>query len=54
MIRNIIFDMGGVLIRFSPFELAEREGVLPEERDRFVRELFCNKEWISIDRGTMD
>lgn len=53
MIRTIVFDMGDVLIRFSPVALAEREGVIPEELDLFVREVFCGKEWISLDRGTM-
>ena len=51
MIKNIIFDMGNVLIDFDPeVPLKEfcREG---EERDTVRRELFESDEWWMADRG---
>ena len=33
MIRNIVFDMGNVVIRFDPFHFLDRAGVSdPEDR----------------------
>lgn len=54
MIRKIIFDMGQVLIRFSPRDIAERENVPREQIELFLREVFGNQEWIALDRGTMN
>ena len=51
MIQNIVFDMGNV--RFAPREMAVREGVPEEWVDSFVREVFGNMEWISMDRGVL-
>lgn len=51
MIRNIIFDMGQVLICWYP-ELLIRELSLPESDQALVmREVFRSVEWIQLDRG---
>ena len=53
MIRNVIFDMGGVLIEWNPARLAARLE-LPEEDARLLRrEVFSSPEWVSLDRGTL-
>ena len=53
MIRNVIFDMGGVLIAWDPARLAARLE-LPEEDCRLLRrEVFSSTEWVSLDRGTL-
>lgn len=53
MIRNIVFDMGNVLIHWRPQLFAERLGVPEEDRPLLLRELFGSVEWIQMDRGTL-
>ena len=53
MIRNIVFDMGHVLIYFSPDVFIERLGVQEEDRPLLMREVFRDKEWVQLDRGTL-
>ncbi len=53
MIRNIIFDMGGVLIAWDPARMVARLE-LPEEDGLLLRrEVFGSVEWVSLDRGTL-
>ena len=51
MISNIIFDMGGVLIRWNPKKMLENANLSPEEMAILDRELFHGVEWIQMDRG---
>ena len=51
MIRNIVFDMGQVLIRWRPEEMLERFDLSQEEKTMLLQELFCSPEWIAQDRG---
>lgn len=53
MIRNIVFDMGQVLIYFRPDIFAERLGVRQEDRPGLLREVFNSVEWVRLDRGTI-
>ena len=54
MIRNIVFDMGNVLIRFDPELFIDREGVTdPDDRKLILDELFNSVEWAQMDRGTL-
>lgn len=53
MIRNIIFDMGHVLIYFSPETFIKRLGVSEEDSRLLYREVFRDKEWVQLDRGTL-
>lgn len=53
-IRNIIFDMGNVLIRFDRAYFMERLGVAPEDRELLNREVFVSLEWAQMDRGCLD
>ena len=54
MIRNIVFDMGNVLLRFDPKLFMERVGVEEPEDQRLIqKELFRSLEWVQMDRGTM-
>lgn len=52
MIRNIIFDMGQVLIYFRPDIFIERLEVPQEDRPLLLREVFNSVEWIQLDHGT--
>ena len=49
MIRNIVFDMGNVLIRFDPEEFISRAGITDPADRRIVREeLFASVEWAQM------
>lgn len=54
MIRNIIFDMGQILIRFDRDVFLDRYAAdcTPEERTLLLREVYLSAEWIMQDRGT--
>lgn len=54
MIRNIVFDMGNVLIHFNPEMFMDREGVTdPDERRLIRNELFQSVEWAQMDSGIL-
>ena len=55
MIKNIIFDMGSVLIRFDRERFLDRHAgdCTPEERTLLLREIYLSREWIMQDRGTL-
>lgn len=53
MIKNIVFDMGGVLIRFDRNLFMERFGVNEEDKKLLMREVFLAPEWVMMDRGTL-
>ena len=54
MIRNIVFDMGRVIIRFDPETFMDRAGVRdPEDRKLIRNELFRSVEWAQMDEGTL-
>lgn len=54
MIRNIVFDMGQVLIYFYPDMFLRRLGVPEEDWPLLEREMFRSVEWAQTDRGTLD
>lgn len=53
MIRNIVFDMGQVLIRWTPKTLISCLDVKPEDVPTLEREVFVSEEWVCLDRGSM-
>ena len=53
MIRNIVFDMGQVLLRFLPDLFIERLGVEGEDKKLLNREVFRSLEWARMDRGSL-
>ena len=53
MIKNIVFDMGGVLIRWKPAEILSQYGLSPEEAEILNRELFRSVAWMQQDRGIL-
>ena len=51
-IKNIVFDLGRVLIKFEPKEYTEQN--IPEEkREAFYNGVFGSDEWQMLDRGTL-
>ena len=53
MIRNVLFDMGNVLIRFDREYFMERLGLAAEDRKLLMREVFLSVEWVRMDRGSI-
>ena len=54
MIRNIVFDMGQVILRFDPAFFMDRDGITdPEDRKLILNELFLSVEWAQMDAGTL-
>lgn len=52
-IKNIIFDMGGVLLRFEPEYFIARLGITGADADLLKREVFRSADWVRMDRGTL-
>lgn len=50
MVKNIIFDMGGVLIDYNP-EKTVREHFSKEHGEIFLKEILRNPVWSDKDRG---
>lgn len=53
MIRNVVFDMGGVLIAWDPARIVARLGLSGEDARLLLREVFQSVEWVSLDRGSL-
>jgi len=53
MIRNVVFDMGKVLIQFDVDHYLARFASTQEDRERLRREVFRSVEWVQLDRGTI-
>ena len=53
MIKNILFDMGQVLLRFDRKLFLDRLDITEEEKQLLMREVFLSVEWVRMDRGTL-
>lgn len=53
MIRNILFDMGNVLLRFDRQVFLDRLNVSEEEKQLLLKEVFLSEEWVSMDAGIL-
>ena len=53
MIKNIIFDLGNVLIRFKPEEFVNKN-IKKEYREKFFNAIFKGQEWADLDRGVLE
>ena len=53
MIQNIVFDMGGVLITWSPHRIAARFDLCDGDMQLLRREVFGSVEWVCLDRGSL-
>jgi putative hydrolase of the HAD superfamily len=51
MIKNIIFDLGNVLLSWKPGEFFERSGYGPEEIRIILKDIFKSNEWSMLDNG---
>ena len=53
MIKNIVFDMGGVLIEWNPARIITRLELPEEDGQLLRREVFSAVEWVMLDRGSL-
>jgi FMN phosphatase YigB (HAD superfamily) len=51
MIKNIVFDLGNVLISFRPADYISRNNYSPEKRKAILSDIFCSREWLLLDDG---
>lgn len=51
MIRNLVFDMGQVLMRWDPLFIASHYVDDPAEAEEFMNELIVQPEWYLVDAG---
>lgn len=53
MIKNVIFDIGNVLLKFTPVEFLKSKFHDEEIVNSLYKNIFLSKEWIELDRGTI-
>jgi FMN phosphatase YigB (HAD superfamily) len=51
MIKNVVFDLGNVLISFRPADYISRNGYSPEKQKSILSDIFCSREWLLLDDG---
>lgn len=53
MIKNIIFDLGNVLISFKPAEYFDKKEYSDSIKSKILSDIFGSKEWRMLDNGDM-
>lgn len=53
MIKNIIFDLGNVLLEFQPDKYLKDKGLDDDNIEFVKKEIFSSQEWIHLDEGTI-
>ena len=51
MIRNVIFDLGNVLISFIPSEYLKKKNYPSNIRNTIINDIFHSAEWKKLDNG---
>jgi putative hydrolase of the HAD superfamily len=51
MIKNIIFDLGNVLISFRPSEYFDKKNYPGAIKTTILTDIFASKEWLMLDNG---
>jgi FMN phosphatase YigB (HAD superfamily) len=51
--RNVIFDLGGVVLEWNPDAILEGYYTDPQERATMKAALFKHPDWLQMDRGTL-
>lgn len=54
MLKNIVFDMGNVLIKWTPELILDIFSVEGEDREILLSQMFQTKEWVMQDWGMLD
>jgi epoxide hydrolase-like predicted phosphatase len=51
MIKNIVFDLGNVLISFRPSEYFDKKNYPDTIKAKILSDIFGSKEWLMLDNG---
>lgn len=51
MIRNIVFDLGNVLLSFRPADFLDKKGYPKELKEQVLADVFGSREWLMLDNG---
>lgn len=54
MIRNIVFDLGNVLISFIPSEYLKKKNYPSNIRNTIINDIFKSEEWKKLDNGDIN
>lgn len=54
MFKNIVFDIGNVLLDFKPREYLKNKGLNDSLIDELMTCIFRSREWIELDKGTIE
>ncbi len=54
MAKNVIFDLGGVVIEWNPGRILDTYYADPDVRALMKTQLFQHPDWLQLDRGTMN
>lgn len=54
MIKNILFDMGNVIMRWDPQLFLARYPLSEDDKKLLLNEVFHSFEWVQLDRGSLD
>lgn len=53
-IKNIIFDLGNVLVSFKPAEYLEKNKINGVLKKEILADIFASEEWIMLDKGEIE
>lgn len=53
MIKNVVFDIGGVLIDFDPMRVLKEKGLFGDDLKKVLTATIGNPLWRELDRGVM-
>lgn len=54
-LKNVIFDMGNVLLRYEPEIFIERAGVINQkDKELLLTNIFRSSDWLKLDSGEWD
>jgi len=51
MIKNIVFDLGNVLISFKPSDYFDKENYPESIKTKILTDIFRSREWLMLDNG---
>ncbi len=54
MIKNIIFDLGNVLISFRPSDFFDSKNYPANIKNTILSDIFASKEWLMLDNGDIN
>jgi HAD superfamily hydrolase (TIGR01509 family) len=54
MLKNIIFDLGNVLISFRPSEFFDKKNYPETIKAKILSDIFGSKEWLMLDNGEIN